>query len=233
MWYRFEKGSTVGIPRIKDYQVAFYDMTRDGDCFDESFFKPDEIDNAITYVETIEDEGNNDRCRVFAHFDNGDEYELKLEKMDKNRERGKFYDNYDYDGCDMEYDPEEYDDFDPYESKNMKFIWGIKSWDDLCDSDACLYTMNDIDLIYLKDEKKYILGIETIFCFEKEEHKLDYLKDCLDAFTKFMTENGYNTDIKPHWYDVFMKGMNTHFDSIEECYGMFKMLVNGYCNFKR
>lgn len=133
--------------------------------------------------------------------------------------------DYDYDGDEYE------DDFDPYESKNMKFIWGEKSWDDLCDSDACLYTMNDIDLIYLKDEKKYLLSLETIFMFEKEEHKLSYLKECLDAFTKFMVENGYNTEVKPHWWDVFMSGMNTHFDSIEECYGMFKLLVNGYCKF--
>lgn len=122
-------------------------------------------------------------------------------------------------------------DFDPYcENEIMKFIWGIKSWDDLSGSDACLHTMNDIELIYLKDEKKYILGIETIFGFEKEEHKLEYLKSCLDAFTKFMMENGYNTEVRPHWYDVFGKGMSEYFDSIEECYGMFKMLVTGYCN---
>ena len=124
-------------------------------------------------------------------------------------------------------------DFNPYyESESMKFIWGVKSWDDLCDSDACLYTMNDIDLIYLKDENKYILGLETFFQFEKEEYKIDYLKRCLDAFTKFMVDNGYNTNVKPYWMDVFTYGwnMNMHFDSIEDCYAMFKLLVNGYCN---
>ena len=224
MWYRFEEGNPVGIPRIKNYQVAFYDVNRNYKCFDESFFEPNEIDNAITYVETEEDENAPDnRCRVFAHFDNGDMYELKLEKIGNKGNCGNFYDCDEHDECDDCY-------FIPYESETMKFIWGVKSWDDLCESDACLYTMNDIDLIYLKDEKKYILGIETIFCFEKEEHKLDYIKDCLDAFTKFMVENGYNTEVKPNWWDVFMSGMNTHFDSIEECYGMFKMLVNAYCN---
>lgn len=128
---------------------------------------------------------------------------------------------------------DDYDDYyDGYESESMKFIWGVKSWDDLTDADACLYTMNDIDLIYLKDENKYIFSIETIFQFDKEEYKLDYLKRCLDAFTKFMVENGYNVDVKPHWMDVFTCGwnMNTHFDSIEECYAMFKLLVNGYCS---
>lgn len=225
MWYRFEDGNPMGIPRIKNYQVAFYDVNRGYKCFDESFFKPDEIDNAITYVETEEDENALDnRRRVFAIFDNDDVYELKLEKMDSNRKRGNFYD----------YNEDDEDDYidsfiNEYESETMKFIWGVKSWDDLCNCDACLYTMNDIDLIYLKDEKKYILGIETIFMFDKEEHKLSYLKSCLDAFTKFMVESGYNTEEKPHWWHVFGDGMNTHFDSIEECYAMFKMLVNAYC----
>lgn len=79
MWYRFEEGNPVGIPRIKKYQVAFYDMTRDGSGFDESFFAPDEVDKVIPYVETIEDIDNDDRTRVFAHFDDGSVYELKLE----------------------------------------------------------------------------------------------------------------------------------------------------------
>lgn len=138
---------------------------------------------------------------------------------------------------DMEFDIDEYEDewyeddySDPYENEIMKFIWGVKSWDDLTDSDACLYTMNDIDLLYLKDQKKYLFSIETIFDFAKEEYKLDYLKRCLDAFTKFMVENGYDIEVKPHWWYVFRNGMNEHFDSIEECYGMFKFLVNGYCN---
>lgn len=128
-------------------------------------------------------------------------------------------------------DIDDYDvGFDPYyEDGSVKFIWGVKSWDDLSGSDACLYTMNDVELDYLKDENKYLLSIETIFEFEKEEYKLNYLKRCLDSFTKFMVENGYNTEVKPHWWNVFGDGMNTHFDSIEECYVMFRMLVNSYC----
>lgn len=133
---------------------------------------------------------------------------------------------------DFDIDEREDDDFDPYyEDESMKFIWGVKSWDDLSGSDACLHTMNDIELDYLKDKNKYILSLETIFEFENEESKMGYLESRLDAFTKFMIENGYNTEVKPHWWDAFSDGMNTHFDSIEECYGMFKLLVNGYCNY--
>ena len=64
MWYCFEKGNPVGIPRIKYYQLAWYDMTRRGDCFDESFFKPEEVGEVMPYVETVEDEGSADRSRV-------------------------------------------------------------------------------------------------------------------------------------------------------------------------
>lgn len=81
MWYRFEKGNPIGIPRIKHYQISWYDMKRNGSCFDEDFVSPDGISRVITYVETIEDEKNLDRSRVFAHFDNGDVYELKLQKL--------------------------------------------------------------------------------------------------------------------------------------------------------
>ena len=91
-WYRFEEGSFVGIPRIKNYHVAFYDMTHlNGDCFDESFYKPEDIALAITYVETEEDKNNSDRARVFVNFDDGDTYELRLIKLDKNKRYSNFY----------------------------------------------------------------------------------------------------------------------------------------------
>lgn len=92
MWYRFKEGVHKGIPRVIGYQVAFYDMTRDGKCFDESFFKPDDIDKVITYVETIEDKNNQDRIRVFVQFDNGDRYEIKLVKIDEGKRCNRFYD---------------------------------------------------------------------------------------------------------------------------------------------
>lgn len=91
MWYRFEKGQPLGIPRIKYYQVCYYNMTElDGDCCDELFFGPDDIGRAITYVDTIEDKHKCDRYRVFAMFDNNDEYEIKFEKT--NGRYSNFYD---------------------------------------------------------------------------------------------------------------------------------------------
>ena len=53
------------------------------------------------------------------------------------------------------------------ETDDFKFIWGLKSWYDLSSSDANMFTMNDIDIIYDKQKKKYILGIETAFNFKR------------------------------------------------------------------
>lgn len=218
MWYRFEEGNSMGIPRIKNYHLAWYDMTKGGSCFDESFFKPDEIDKVIPYVETIEDEGKDDRSKVFVHFDDGDMYELKLVKVDKHKQ--SYYDEYD---CDDE------DDFDPYENEMIKFIWGVKSWDDLTGADACLHTMNDIDIIYDKNAKMYMLGVETAYLFKTYGDECVYLKDCLRAFTKYMDDNGLS---KNEPYRLWMSNpcTNMEAETIEELYTNFKIFVDGFCN---
>lgn len=91
MWYRFKKGESKGKLRVKRVQVAWYDMEQNGDCFDEDFVLPkdneiktlESIGTILPYVETVEDENKTDRSRVFVHMDNGDVYELKMEKLSK------------------------------------------------------------------------------------------------------------------------------------------------------
>lgn len=131
---------------------------------------------------------------------------------------------------------EYYDDYNENftENSSMKFIWGLKSYDDLSSCDANLETMNDIDLIYLKDEKKYILSVETIYYFNSEQDEKYYYKNLLDKFTKWMEKQKYNTNssLNPYGdsYEIFTSGVNinTHFDTIEDAYRTFKLLVNGY-----
>ena len=94
--------------------------------------------------------------------------------------------------------------------------------------------MNDFDLIYLKDEKKYILGIETAYKFKDKQSEKEYLQELLNKFTKWMQDNGFNTDSSLNSYgdmfEVFTDGINinSHFDTIEDAYRTFKLLVNGY-----
>ena len=131
---------------------------------------------------------------------------------------------------------EYYNDYneDFTENSSMKFIWGLKSYDDLSSCDANLETMNDIDLIYLKDEKKYILSVETAYMFNSKEAEKEYFKTLLDKFTKWMEEQGYDTNstlnLYGDMYEIFSGGINinTHFNTIEDAYRTFKLLVNGY-----
>ena len=70
--------------------------------------------------------------------------------------------------------------------------------------------------------------------FDSKEAEKEYFKDLLDKFTKWMKEQGYNTNstLNPYgdMYEIFTSGINinTKFDTIEDAYRIFKLLVNGY-----
>lgn len=115
------------------------------------------------------------------------------------------------------------------ENDELKHIWGVKSWDDLSGADCCLYTMNDIDITYDKEEKKYMLGIETAYMFETHDAECNYLKSCLKAFTKYMDDNGLN---KNEPYKLFMCNPCTSMTAktIEELYTNFKIFTLGFCS---
>ena len=115
------------------------------------------------------------------------------------------------------------------ETDDMKFIWGIKSWDCLSPSDANLNTMNDIDITYDKEKKEYMLGVETAYIFKSYADECQYLRDCLKAFTKYMDDNGLN---KNEPYRLFMNNLCTNMtaETIEELYVNFKIFVDGFCN---
>lgn len=118
------------------------------------------------------------------------------------------------------------------ETKDLLFIWGILSHDNIGDSKhANMFTLNDLDIIYHKDEKKYSLHVETIYMFQ-ENGQYGYMQSLLDEFTQWMIKNNYNINRSFPLFKVFTDGIsiNTKFDSIEEAYAAFKMMVNGYCS---
>jgi hypothetical protein len=123
----------------------------------------------------------------------------------------------------------DYDD-NEYNCGELKHIWGVKSGDDLSGKNCNIYTMNDIEITYHRDIKKYSLGIETAYMFDenRKQNECKYLKKLLNAFTKYMNDNGLSKD-----YDIclFMSqpSINLMADSIEELYANFKIYVEGYC----
>ena len=61
MLYRFEPNSSKGICRVKDIQIAWYDMENNGNCFDEAFKNvevPTEHILALEYAFMIQDTTN-------------------------------------------------------------------------------------------------------------------------------------------------------------------------------
>lgn len=115
------------------------------------------------------------------------------------------------------------------ENDDIKFVWGVKSWDDLTGQDACFYTMNDIDITYNKKKKEYMLGIETAYCFKNYADECKYLQDCLKAFTQYMDDNGLS---KEEPFRLFFNNPCTSMtaESIEELFTNFKIFVDGFCN---
>ena len=88
MWYKFIKGEPLGKLKVNRVQTCWYDWESSGDCFDESWTMPGENDvetlkeigMRLPYVGTVEGNGGS---RVFIHMDDGDVYELLLNKLSK------------------------------------------------------------------------------------------------------------------------------------------------------
>ena len=115
-----------------------------------------------------------------------------------------------------------------YIFKNLKFIWGIKSPDDLSSSEANIWTMNDIEIYYDDTNKKYTLSIEAIYYFDNgKKGEIKYLKRLLNEFTKYMIDNNYNINEEYPLQYLYTSDMWSA-NSIPELYARFKIFVNGY-----
>ena len=116
----------------------------------------------------------------------------------------------------------------PPRKDRLKFVWGIKSYDDLSGRPADLYTINDFEIDYLTDTKKYIYSVETVYAFSDSEHEITYLKGIFEEFTKWMRKKGLQTDYHPSVNDVFGNVNNEGFDDLEELYADFKLKCMGF-----
>lgn len=117
---------------------------------------------------------------------------------------------------------------------DLEFIWGVKSYDDLTGGEPSIYSMNDIDVIYTIEEKKYLISVETIYSWNEDwlgEKEKAYYKRLLSLFTEWMISKGYDTNKEISMANILSYGysMNTKFDTIEEGYAYFKFYVEGFC----
>ena len=109
---------------------------------------------------------------------------------------------------------------------NMEIIWGVNS--EGADLECNLWSLNDIELVRWKDTGEYSVSVETVYGFEHPNQRIAYMKQMLRAFTVWMEEKGYRTDLEPSLNNAFNFKIN-RFKTIEEAYMDFKVRVSGYC----
>lgn len=117
---------------------------------------------------------------------------------------------------------------DEYNCGELKFVWGVKSWDDLSEGNACMWTMNDIEIGYDRKTKEYSLSIETVYQFKDDNNgEVKYLDELLSAFTKYMEENNYCMDMPFDFWNCQSVDL-WRAKSIPELYTSFRLFVEGY-----
>lgn len=125
---------------------------------------------------------------------------------------------------------------DEYNCADNKFIWGIKSFDDLTENPPSFYTLNDIDIYYNRKSKLYFLDIETIYQFDNRDIEKQYLKNLLNLFEQYLLSLGglegydYNVNKHPRLYEFNLVDGYDLFksESLEDLYYKFKMFVKGF-----
>ena len=103
-----------------------------------------------------------------------------------------------------------------------KHIWGVPSGD--------FPGEYDLELTYDEQKECYHLSIETIYCFEDDEHEFLFFRYLLCEFENWMMDNGhYITG------DVSLNDLLYHnardFKRVEEAFYWFNFMVRAYGNY--
>jgi len=90
--------------------------------------------------------------------------------------------------------------------------------------------MNDIEIIRCKESGKYHLTIEILLSIVNDDDGVKYIESVFNKLTMWMHENNHSINYKVGLYKIFFEwiGFKDGFDSIEELYGAFKVLVDGF-----
>ena len=122
---------------------------------------------------------------------------------------------------------------DEYNVGAWKFIWGIKSYDDLSSGSPSFYSMNDLELYYDRENKCYGLAIETIYCFDSDLAEVEYLRNLRQRFKNYLISNNIELNYKPklnkliYDYDYSI----TTAETLPELYYKFDLFVKGFENY--
>lgn len=110
--------------------------------------------------------------------------------------------------------------------KNVEYIFTVSSGEN---------KINDFALMYFKDKKQYAFQVQTMISYNCDVQPEDikaHLQVLLYKFTVYMIKNELDIKTPLTMDDVFDEYFepNGYYNSIEEAYQAFKILVNGYCS---
>ena len=125
---------------------------------------------------------------------------------------------------------------DEYNCADNKFIWGIKSYDDMTENPPSFYTLNDIDIYYNRKSKLYFLDIETIYQFDSRDDEKKYLYNLLNKFGEYLLSLGglegfdYNLNKQPRLFEFDLSNGYDLFKStsLEDLFYRFKTFVYNF-----
>lgn len=118
-----------------------------------------------------------------------------------------------------------------YNINEFKFIWGVRSGDDLSSFKGVnFYTMNDLDLYYDRKREVYMLDIERAYVFDNAEAEVKYLRGLREHLKKYLFNQGVWLDYKPRLYGVYLGAKKSFCEAstLEELYWQFDTFVKGF-----
>ena len=103
----------------------------------------------------------------------------------------------------------------------FKFVWGVSG----PDTEASLYTLNDIDIVYDTYDEVYMLELESAYFLKTKKDECEYLVNLLRKLAEWMDSQEISRNEKLAIWD----GITFVSRSVENLYAQFLCYVNGYC----
>ena len=112
---------------------------------------------------------------------------------------------------------------DEYNCGPLRYVWGIQHNGEDTNN---FNTLNDLDIYFNRDTKKYILSLDTMVIMSPEQ-TMNHLEFLLGKFSKLIGDI-LECSFNPYELNVYDAGELFIADSLTELYYKFKIFVNGF-----
>lgn len=123
-----------------------------------------------------------------------------------------------------------YDDWrdNEYNCGPLKYVIGVQSNGEYADN---FNTLNDLDIYFNRDTKKYLLSIDTTKSFVNIDQKRVWVMELFKKLRAYMYKNGlFCHSFYPFELDIYKDGQMFIGDSLTELYYKFGLFAYGFNN---